>query len=899
MHLQAGALLKNGEYKIEKVLGQGGFGITYLAEQTSLGRKVALKEFFMEGLCNRDAATSHVSVPSVGSKKLVERFKQKFIKEARMIASFDNNHIISIYDVFEENGTAYYVMEYLVGKSLSAIVNEQGIMSETLAMKYIRQVADALAEVHANNLLHLDVKPANIMLNKKGEAVLIDFGISKHYDEAGNQTSSALIGTSEGYAPLEQYEAGALDSFTPATDIYALGATLFFLLTGTRPPKASEVMNYGLPELPSGVSASVRSTIETAMQPAIAKRPQSIAEFLCLVENGNVKGENGKLKDESDGETELSGNVKGASKREGENLFTHTASESCFDEVKGENGKLVADEFHSIDVVEVPDSEDGNVISNESEKSQSADAVILNASEKSHSANNEILPPFSRQNDKDGNEEVERRNEKEHSAGAVILNESEKSQKNKPGKSLWLILLLLLLIAVAGAWFLFSGTGSGDAPKADTVKNDTQTPPVGEEQEEPVEKGDSVQTPEPIVPMCRLTLTQIPDGAEVYINDSLISKTPIKNHEIPQGTYNIKITKEGYKDYEETFTLDGKERTISPTLEKSTTALYVTTTPSDAQVFIDNKFIDRTPIKGYEIPQGTHNIRITKDGYKDYEETFTLDGKERTISSTLEKSTTALYVTTTPSGAQVFIDNKFIDRTPIKGYEIPQGTYNIKITKDGYKDYNEKIEASAGSYVINETLEEKPKPVASQTTGTLNGHDWVDLGLPSGLKWATCNVGASSPSDYGDHYAWGEISTKSSYDENNSTTYEKKIGDIAGNPTYDVARAEWRGSWRLPTRADFQELLSNCTWEWTTHDGHEGYKVTSKKNGNSIFLPAAGWRFGTSSHYQGSCGYYWSATLDESDTYNSRTLYFYEDLRGTHWSTRSLGHSVRPVFLNN
>ena len=455
MHLQAGALLKNGEYKIEKVLGQGGFGITYLAEQTSLGRKVALKEFFMEGLCNRDAATSHVSVPSVGSKKLVERFKQKFIKEARMIASFDNNHIISIYDVFEENGTAYYVMEYLGGKSLSAIVNEQGIMSETLAMKYIRQVADALAEVHANNLLHLDVKPANIMLNKKGEAVLIDFGISKHYDEAGNQTSSALIGTSEGYAPLEQYEAGALDSFTPATDIYALGATLFFLLTGTRPPKASEVMNYGLPELPEGVSASVRSTIETAMQPAIAKRPQSIAEFLCLVESG-------KMQDESDGETVLNGNVKAASKREGENLFTHTASESSFDEVKGENGKLVADEFHSIDVVEVPDS---------------ADAVISNESEKSHSANNEILPPYSRQNDKDGKEEVERRNEKEHSADAVISNESEKSQENK------LILLLLLLIAVAGAWFLFGGTGNGDAPKADKVKKDTPTSPKGNQSE--------------------------------------------------------------------------------------------------------------------------------------------------------------------------------------------------------------------------------------------------------------------------------------------------------------------------------------------------------------------------------------------------------------------------------
>ena len=121
----------------------------------------------------------------------------------------------------------------------------------------------------------------------------------------------------------------------------------------------------------------------------------------------------------------------------------------------------------------------------------------------------------------------------------------------------------------------------------------------------------------------------------------------------------------------------------------------------------------------------------------------------------------------------------------------------------------------------------KTQPFAL-TTGKHKGHDWVDLGLPSGLKWATCNVGASSPSDYGDYFAWGEISTKSSYDDNNSTTFLKEIGDIAGNPTYDVARAKWRGSWRLPTEKEFQELIENCTWEWTTQDGVNGFRVTSK-----------------------------------------------------------------------
>ena len=114
MHLSKGTSLKFGSYVIESVLGQGGFGITYVAEQVGLGRKVAIKEFFMRELCNRDSDTSCVSVPSVGSKELVDKFRAKFVKEARMIAAMEDSHIIRIHDVFEENGTAYYVMEYLI-----------------------------------------------------------------------------------------------------------------------------------------------------------------------------------------------------------------------------------------------------------------------------------------------------------------------------------------------------------------------------------------------------------------------------------------------------------------------------------------------------------------------------------------------------------------------------------------------------------------------------------------------------------------------------------------------------------------------------------------------------------------------------------------------------------------
>lgn len=284
MELKKGSNLNNGKYRILDVLGQGGFGITYLAEQTSLGRKVAVKEFFMREHCNRDAETSHVSVPSVGSREFVEKFRQKFIKEARTIASFDNRNIIRIHDIFEDNGTAYYVMEYLEGKSLKTLVDERGPLTENIALQYIREVADALSAVHSSKMLHLDLKPANIMLNKNGEAVLIDFGISKHYDEDGSQTSSGLIGLSDGYAPLEQYKKGGISSFSPATDIYALGATLYKLLTGKTPPHATDVNDDGLSELPVSISLPVRKAIEAAMQPRRKDRPESVEEFIGMLD---------------------------------------------------------------------------------------------------------------------------------------------------------------------------------------------------------------------------------------------------------------------------------------------------------------------------------------------------------------------------------------------------------------------------------------------------------------------------------------------------------------------------------------------------------------------------------------------------------------------------------------
>ena len=192
-----------------------------------------------------------------------------------------------------------------------------------------------------------------------------------------------------------------------------------------------------------------------------------------------------------------------------------------------------------------------------------------------------------------------------------------------------------------------------------------------------------------------------------------------------------------------------------------------------------------------------------------------------------------------------------------------------------------------------------------------NSHDWVDLGLPSGLKWATCNVGANAPEEYGDYFAWGEVEPKTTYDW---STYKWCNGSYDTQTKYctdsyygtvdnktqlelsdDAARANWGGSWRMPTTEEQQELINNCTWTWTTQNGVNGYKVTSKKNGNSIFLPAAGYRIDSSLYDVGSYGYYWSSSLYTDYPYYACGLFFGSDYVGWNGDSRYFGRSVRPV----
>ena len=308
--LTSGALLQGGKYKIDKVLGQGGFGITYLAEQTDLGRKVCIKEFFMKEYGERtatlaadgeatvrvDDATVRTGVSAVTSTagEILGRYKEKFIKEAKTIARLEHPGIVRIHEQFEENGTAYYVMEYIKGENLNDMVKREGALSEKRALGYIRQVADALSYVHGHKIMHLDVKPANIIVRKSDDkAILIDFGVAKQYDSTGTQTSTTHFGFSTGYAPIEMMKPGGVKTFSPETDVYSLGATLYFLVTGQNPPDAGEVLEEGLPEMPKKLSPSLRKAVITAMNKR-TDRPKSVAAFIEFIDSKKKAEEEAK-----------------------------------------------------------------------------------------------------------------------------------------------------------------------------------------------------------------------------------------------------------------------------------------------------------------------------------------------------------------------------------------------------------------------------------------------------------------------------------------------------------------------------------------------------------------------------------------------------------------------------
>lgn len=261
----------NNVYVIEKLLGHGSFGITYLAKCN--GKEVAVKEFFMHQFCGRDNSTYEVTGSSPGNQ--IEYYGKKFKLEAANLKKLKHDNIVKVYETFEANNTFYYSMEYIDGQSLDSYIKNEGALNEEDAVDCMLSISDAIKYMHSKKMLHLDLKPSNVMLSSSGQYYVIDFGLSKQFDENGEPESSSNIGLgTPGYAPTEQIEHNG-KLFAPWIDVYALGGVFFKMLTGNTPPTASEVLNSGLPidELKShGVSKATISLVKSMMEPIWKKR---------------------------------------------------------------------------------------------------------------------------------------------------------------------------------------------------------------------------------------------------------------------------------------------------------------------------------------------------------------------------------------------------------------------------------------------------------------------------------------------------------------------------------------------------------------------------------------------------------------------------------------------------
>ncbi len=272
MQLKAGSELQNGKYRIIRVLGQGGFGITYLASGAR-GKHIAIKEFFPSGQCIRNEETGYVSLSNemTGPKK-------KFISEAQKITLLHHKNIVKVIEVFEENGTAYYAMKYIKGEPLADLIRSKSFSIEE-SLEIIKQVAEAIGHIHSKRMLHLDIKPTNIMMcSSNNVPVVIDFGISKTYDDQGNANTTLFPAASLGYASVEQLN-GEVNNFAPQLDIYSLGATFYSTLTGQLPPYPSESTTNRL-NFPSNIPIKIKGIVMKAMAYHPADRYSSIKEFL-------------------------------------------------------------------------------------------------------------------------------------------------------------------------------------------------------------------------------------------------------------------------------------------------------------------------------------------------------------------------------------------------------------------------------------------------------------------------------------------------------------------------------------------------------------------------------------------------------------------------------------------
>ncbi len=292
--LSIGTILQSGKYTIERVIGTGGFGITYYARHNTLGHYFAIKEFFISAYCLRNSLHKTVLLQGIDSS-VYDKYKQKFIEEAQIIARLNHPNIVRVTDVFEENNTAYIVMPFIEGQTLQQMVDQKGALDYETTVNYIAQLSEAVDYIHERDILHRDIKPENIIITPENKAILIDFGSAREFIHDKTQQHTSIY--TQGFAPLEQYSANSKKG--AYSDIYSLGATFYFALTGQKPMDAATRTMETMPEpkkLLNSIPDEANRTIMKAMSLKPEDRPQRISEFMKELLNKNKENSNDNSK---------------------------------------------------------------------------------------------------------------------------------------------------------------------------------------------------------------------------------------------------------------------------------------------------------------------------------------------------------------------------------------------------------------------------------------------------------------------------------------------------------------------------------------------------------------------------------------------------------------------------
>ena len=393
----------------------------------------------------------------------------------------------------------------------------------------------------------------------------------------------------------------------------------------------------------------------------------------------------------------------------------------------------------------------------------------------------------------------------------------------------------------------------------------------------------------------------IPVGAKVYLNNRETTFEKLRRDSLELGAYTISIIRSLYHPYSEKFNIkSGETVALSPVLETEyavTSVIVINDTT--AQIWInDKKYSDCGVWEGCLDP-GKYSVKVCKDGCEPSQSSIEV-GKEDLghIQTFYVDPPAPIYgdfeIISEPNGAKVKIDGEVYGETPYCG-KLQVGEHELELSSVGYFTTTNLINIVADK-VNAFNIEMKDIYNVTITHNMINGYEFVDLGLS--VKWATCNIGAEMPYDYGEYFSWGEIEPKMFYRASNSKTNGVEIFKIGGNPEFDAARANWGGTWRMPTDKEFKELRDSCDWSRINIHGHKCFKIASRKNDKFIIMPLAGSKKDSNCHDKDARGFYWCSTvyLGKDDGLNNALIFNCGNIKSeVFWDFRYIGNSVRPV----